>query len=477
MTTPTTPAKRIPSPSRADTSSDPKRACLPGALSATTDPTTASNNTEMASARRILPQCADRVSHFVQDVWSVFSPLAVKTGAVNLGQGFPNFPPPQFIKDAAAKSIGPDLNNQYAHPKGHLPLRKEIAATFSPLYGRKLDVEKNILVTAGANEAIFATLSAYLNPGDECIMMEPFFDQYEPNITLNGGKPVYVPLRLHHKKGAKVSDNDSAADWTLDIDELKAHITDRSKVIIINTPHNPIGKVFSAEELRAIGQVAIDHNLLIIADEVYERLVYGDKEHVRIATLSQELWERTVTIGSAGKTFAVTGWRLGWALGPESIIQNILNAHTRIVFCANAPLQFAVADALHEANKRNYYATQVSEYAARREKLLACFKDLGLRVTVPDGSYFILVDTSRIAIPADEWKEICAVPMPSTNRDWRVCYWLTTKIGVAAIPPSSFYSPENAHLAENLARFCFCKTEETLDQAVAALQKLKPYIK
>ncbi|KAI9150967.1 arylformamidase [Blastocladiella emersonii ATCC 22665] len=414
-----------------------------------------------------LPRCSDRVAHFVQDVWSVFSPLAIKTGAVNLGQGFPNFPPPAFIKEAAAKAIGPDLNNQYAHPKGQLALRKELATTFSPLFGRALDVEENMVVTAGANEAIYATLAAYLNPGDECIMMEPFFDQYEPNVTLNGGVPVYVPLRQQPGSG----------DWTLDIAELQAKITPRSRVIIVNTPHNPTGKVFTRAELLAIGAVAAEHNLLVIADEVYERLVYAPHAHVRMASLSEDLWNRTVTIGSAGKTFAVTGWRLGWAIGAPDVIRNVLNAHTRIVFCANAPLQLAVADALREARETGFYATQVDEYAARRDVLLAAFNDLGLTATVPHGSYFVVVDTARIAIPDDEWAEVCSVPMPSANRDWRVCFWLTTKIGVAAIPPSSFYSPENAHLAENLARFCFCKTDETLRQAVAALSKLKAYIR
>ncbi|ORZ32972.1 putative aminotransferase [Catenaria anguillulae PL171] len=426
-----------------------------------------------------LPRAASRVAHFVQDVWSVFSPLAARTGAVNLGQGFPNFPPPDFVKHAAAASIAPDMNNQYAHPKGAPALRQQLAATFSPLFGRALDVETNMLVTAGANGAIYAALNAYVNEGDEVAILEPFFDIYEPAITLNGGTPVYVPLRLVHDAAAGADKLvDHASDWKLDIGELRSKLTlGKTKVIIINTPQNPTGKVFTRDELHEIGKVAKEFNLLVIADEVYERLVYDGKQHVRIATLSEDLWHRTITVGSAGKTFAVTGWRLGWAIGAPEIVKNVLNAHTRIVFCANAPLQLAIASSLSQAADRDYYATQTGEYAARRDKLLACFRSLGLRATIPEGSYFILVDTSRIAIPDDEWAEVSAVDMPSTNRDWRVCYWLTTKIGVAAIPPSSFYSRENAHLAENLARFCFCKTDETLDEAVAKLEALRAYIR
>ncbi|KAL7750890.1 arylformamidase [Sorochytrium milnesiophthora] len=424
-----------------------------------------------------MPASSKRVAHFAQDVWSVFSTLAVQTKAANLGGGFPNFSPPKFIKDTAAAALQHDALNQYAHPRGALGLRKAqaLSTTFSPLYNRQLDVEREVIVTAGANEAIYATSCAYLDPGDECIMMEPFFDQYEPNVTLNGGVPVYVPLRMQ-ANAAATKRTVTSADWKLDIDELKSKITARSKVIIVNTPHNPTGKVFTRQELLDISKVAVDNDLLIIADEVYERLVYKPFEHVRIATLSKELWNRTVTVGSAGKTFAVTGWRLGWAIGPDEIVSNILNAHTRIVFCANAPLQEAVASALATADRQDFYTQQVAEYDRRREKLVSALEDAGLACTVPEGSYFILADTSCIRIPQNEWDEVCRVPMPSTNRDWRVCYWMTTKIGVAAIPPTSFYSNDNAPLASNYARFCFCKTDETLDAAAAALQKLKQYI-
>ncbi|KAI9136541.1 pyridoxal phosphate-dependent transferase [Paraphysoderma sedebokerense] len=419
---------------------------------------------------------ADRVSHFTQDVWSVFSPLAVKCNAVNLGQGFPNFPPPEFIKNAACDAIRSNPSNQYAHPRGTPDLRKALSKTFSPLFNRELDPESNIIVTAGANEGIYATLSAFLDPEDECIIIEPFFDQYEPNITLNGGVPVYVPLRLDPSAPKDAHGNVSSGSWKLDISELKSKITSRSKVIIVNTPHNPVGKVFSRQELLEIGKVAIENNLLILSDEVYERLVYKPDEHVRIATLSEELWNRTVTIGSAGKTFAVTGWRLGFLTGPKELVQHVLNAHTRIVFCANAPLQTAVTEALNTSLHTPYYETQIREYLNRRDKLISGFKKIGLSLTVPQGSYFVLVDTSKIRVPDEDWKEIEKVKLPSDNKDWKMCYWLTTKIGIAAIPPSSFYSPTNAHLASDYARFCFCKTDETLNEALKRLEVLGKYV-
>ncbi|KAJ1509702.1 hypothetical protein HMI54_014535 [Coelomomyces lativittatus] len=415
------------------------------------------------------PTCAKRVAHFAQDVWSVFSPLAIKFNAVNLGQGFPNFPCTDFVKEAAAASVESGSYNQYAHPKGLLPLRETLSTTFSPLFHRTLDPEKNILVTSGANMGIFSTLGAYLNPGDECILMEPFFDQYEANVTLVHGVPVFVPLT------PKTNGLDGN-DWTLDMDLLKSKITNRTKVIIVNTPHNPIGKVFTKKELLDIGQLAIEHNLLILSDEVYERMVYAPLEHVRIATLSEDLWKRTLTIGSAGKTFSVTGWRVGWVLGDEMLVKNVLNAHTRIAFCANAPLQMAVSKALVQAEKHHYYETLTKEYETRARILMKGLEDLGIPYVKPNGGYFIFADLSAVKVPEHYWLDHEVAGLPDL-KDWKMCYWLTKEIGVAAIPPSAFYSQPHQSLAANYARLCFCKTEETLHEAVRRLQKLKLYFK
>ncbi|CAG8628641.1 6071_t:CDS:2 [Ambispora leptoticha] len=278
---------------------------------------------------------------------------------------------------------------------------------------------------------------------------------------MHGGVPVYVPLRPKFDGNKVISSN----EWRLDINELRAKITPKSKIIVLNTPHNPIGKVFSKEELIEIGQVAIDHNLLIISDEVYDRLYFRPDTHERIANLPG-LWERTITVGSAGKTFGVTGWRVGWLIGHHHLIETALAAHTRIVFCTNSPLQEAAAIGFEKADEHNFFDNQIAIYERRREKLIQPFADLGLPYTIPQGSYFLLVNISKIRVPENyQFPDI----IQKRPKDFKVCYWMAKEIGVVAIPTSEFYSSENHHLGENYARFAFCKTDETLDEAARAL--------
>ncbi|KAK3831420.1 MAG: aminotransferase class I and II [Linnemannia elongata] len=416
----------------------------------------------------VIPR-AERVAHFEQDVWSIFTPLALECQAVNLGQGFMNFPPPDFVIEAARDAVTRNDCNQYSHPKGRPRLRNALAKSYSPLFNRTLDPETEVVVTAGANEGIFSIFAGYLDQGSEVILMEPFFDQYISNITMNGGVPVYCPIR----PAGDASKDMPASEWKIDIKELESKITPRSKIIVLNTPHNPIGKVFSREELEEIGALATKHNLLIISDEVYDRLYFDPMKHQRIATLDG-LWERTITVGSGGKTFGTTGWRIGWLIGPKALVEPALAAHTRIVFCVNSPLQEAVAVGFEQADERGFFGSQIKAYEHKREKLLNVFRELGLPCTIPEGSYFILVNTDKIQVPEDYkfpdllWKR---------PKDFRTCYWLTKEIGVCAIPPTEFYSKPNQVLAENFARFAFCKTDETLDAAAERLLKLKAYIK
>ncbi|KAF0434866.1 PLP-dependent transferase [Gigaspora margarita] len=411
---------------------------------------------------------ADKVAHFKQDVWSIFTPLAAQLNAVNLGQGFMNFPPPDFVRKAAIDAINTDDCNQYAHPKGRLRLLKALAKSYSPLFNRTLDPETEVVVTAGANEALYATFAGFLDDGDEVILMEPFFDQYIANITMNGGVPVYVPLRPH----GDTSKIMSSSDWKLDINELRSKITPRTKIIVLNTPHNPVGKVFSKEELLEIGQLVQEFNLLLISDEVYDRLYFKPDVHERIANLPG-LWEHTITIGSGGKTFGTTGWRVGWSIGPKDLIKTVLSAQTRIVFCVNSPLQEAIAISLEEAEAHNYYENHITSYEQRREKMCKALSDAGLPHTIPQGAYYVLANIKGIKIPEDyEYPEA----LNSRPRDFKVCYWLAKEIGVVAIPPSEFYCEENRHLGEDYARFAFCKTDETLEAAAKALLKLKKYI-
>ncbi|KAF8974333.1 1-aminocyclopropane-1-carboxylate synthase 1 [Flammula alnicola] len=380
------------------------------------------------------------------DVWSIFSAVNLPQDCINLGQGYMNFAPPKWITDSAEAALNTVAPNHYSHPRGRIRLREAIKAFYGPQLNRELDVESEILVTSGANEA-----------RDEVIMFEPFFDQYLPSVTFNGGKPVYP----------------TSNDWTIDVEELRRAVSPRTKMIIVNTPHNPVGKVFTKSELESIAAIAEEFNLLVMADEVYDCLVFDGKEHVRIANLPG-MWDRTVTVGSAGKAFAATGWRIGWLIGPKSIIQPTLAASTRIVFCTNSPLQEAAASGLEQANDRKFFEIQLGEYQERRDILCQAFDNLGLKYTLPEGSYFILLDISRVDFPEN-------YPFPESvigrGRDFRACWFIANEIGVSSIPVSEFYCEEHANIGEAYARFAFCKDVDTLHAAAERLQGLKKYLK
>ncbi len=394
---------------------------------------------------------AARIQSFGATVFAEFSALALTHGAVNLGQGFPNFAAPDFIKQAAQAAIAGDLN-QYARSAGHMPLVETLAQLYSPLFGRTLDPQREVVVTTGATEGIFATMQALVDPGDEVILIEPFYDSYPAAVTMAGGVPVYVPLRAPRNA-------QRAGDWYLDMDELAATITPRTRLLVINTPMNPVGKVFTQSELAALAEIALRHNLLVLSDEVYEWMVYAPATHVRMATLPG-MAERTITLGSAGKTFSVTGWKIGWAIAPPHLAHALLMAHQWIPYAVATPLQDAVATAFGEGARSGYFEWLPQMYAAKRDRLLAALGSAGMTPIVPDGAYFVLADTSTLAVAVAE----------GALRDVAVCRWLTTQVGVAAIPPSAFYSAPHQGLVGNLVRFCFCKTDETLDEAAARLR-------
>ncbi|KAJ3815298.1 pyridoxal phosphate-dependent transferase [Lentinula aff. lateritia] len=403
-----------------------------------------------------------------EDVWSIYNVANLPADCINLGQGYMNFAPPEWVRKAAEEALGVVAANHYSHPKGRIRLRQAIKKVYDPQLHRDLDVEKEILVTSGANEGQYSVFTAFLEQGDEVIMFEPFFDQYLASVTFNGGVPIYVPLH----PPANASGKFSSDEWKIDPKELRAAITLRTKMIIVNTPHNPVGKVFTRAELEMIASLAKEHNLLVMADEVYDTLVFDGKEHVRIATLPG-MWDRTVTVGSAGKSFAATGWRVGWLIGPEYIIRPTLAASTRIVFCSNSPLQEAAAAGLEQVQERNFFQTQTAEYAERRKVLTDCFDTLGLPYTNPEGSYFILLDISRVKFPDDY-----AFPQSvlGRGRDFKACWFIALEVGVSSIPVSEFYCVEHANIGEVYARFSFCKDVDTLRHASERLQKLKQYI-
>ncbi len=406
------------------------------------------------AAQSFLP--ATRVRSFGTTVFAEYTALAIEHNAVNLGQGFPNFAAPDFIKEAAQAAIAADLN-QYARSAGHPRLVNALAATYGPLFGRELDPMQEIVVTVGATEGIYATIQALVDPGDEVILIEPFYDSYPASVIMAGGTPVYVPLRQQPNAT-------HASQFALDMDELAAAISPRTRLLVINTPQNPLGKVFSRQELEQVAALAQQHDLLVLSDEVYEWMVYPALDgtpiqHVRMATLPG-MWERTITLGSAGKTFSVTGWKIGWAIAPPHLAQAVFMAHQWIPFAVATPLQEAVGAALEEAPRQDYYSWLAKMYQAKRDKLLDVFNEVGLTPIRPDGSYFIIVDTRDLDVPVPD----------GTRRDVAVARWFTREVGVAAIPPSHFYSEAHQSLTENLARFCFCKTDETLDEAAQRLR-------
>ena len=394
---------------------------------------------------------AVRVQSFGTTVFAEYSALSLEYDAINLGQGFPDFPAPDFVIEAARTALASGYN-QYARSAGHPRLVNALAAVYSPVFGRELDPLTEIVVTTGATEGIFATMQGLVDPGDEVILIEPFYDSYPAAVIMAGGTPVYIPLRA-------APGTTSAADWRIDIEELRAAINAKTKLLVINTPLNPVGKMYSREELVTLAQIAQEHDLLVLSDEVYEWMTYDGTPHVRMATLPG-MWERTITLGSAGKTFSVTGWKIGWAIAPEPLAHAVLMAHQWIPFAVTTPLQEAVGAAFEQVEERNYLHELSVMYQGKRDILLSALIDVGFPPVTPHGSYFILVDTTDLD-----------TPLPTDDpRDVQICRWLTKEIGVTAIPPSAFYSPEHSHLATNVARFCFCKTDAILEAAATRLR-------
>jgi N-succinyldiaminopimelate aminotransferase len=376
-----------------------------------------------------------RARQFGETIFSEISALAQSHGAVNLGQGFPDFDPPEFVLQAAHSALASG-NHQYARSAGHLSLVETIASQLEPALGRRLDPLAEITVTVGATEALLLTALAFIDPGDEVILLEPFYDSYPADIALSGGLPRFVPMRP-----------DAQGRWSFDPEELKAAFSHRTKLIFVNTPHNPTGKIFTPDELQLIAQLCLQHDTLAICDEVYEKICFDGKPHQRLAALDG-MWDHTVTISSAGKTFSATGWKIGWIVANPTLSLALRRIHQWVPFAVATPLQLAVAGALQEAAQNGYYAALTQMYQAKRDRLVDILQRVDLQPFVPEGTYFVMADVTRLGL-AD---------------DFARCRALIVQAGVATIPPSAFYSPQHKALAQPFARFCFCKKDETLDQ-------------
>ncbi|MBI1876743.1 MAG: aminotransferase class I/II-fold pyridoxal phosphate-dependent enzyme [Chloroflexi bacterium] len=380
---------------------------------------------------------AQRVSNFGTTIFFEMTSLANQHQAVNLGQGFPDFPGPDFLKQAAIQAINDDIN-QYAPGSGRLSLREAIAGKMARHYGLPINPATEITVTSGATEAIFAAIMGLVNPGDEVILFEPYYDSYLPSVQMAGGVPRFYTLR--------------PPNWAIDRDELAALFSDKTKLIVVNTPHNPTGKVYSEVELQIIADLCQTHDVIAVVDEVYEHIIFDGLRHVSLATLPG-MANRTVTISSAGKTFSMTGWKVGWAIATAELCQAVFRVHQFVTYSVAAPLQEGVVTALQVSN--DYYAELAAMYQANRDFLAGALAEAGLKPIMPQGTYFIMVDISHLDFPDDV----------------TFCRYLTTEIGVAAIPPSAFYF--NPADGASLARFAFCKTRPTLEEAARRLEKLK----
>ncbi|KAM7368788.1 hypothetical protein PAMP_013095 [Pampus punctatissimus] len=401
-----------------------------------------------------------------KNVWVEFTQLAADYKAVNLGQGFPDFSPPKFVKEAFCEAVngGPSMH-QYTRAFGHLPLVKSLAKFFSRIVDHEIDPLEDVLVTVGAYQALFSAFQALVNKGDEVIIIEPFFDCYQPMVTMAGGKPVYVPLRPK----VEGNTNQSSGDWVLSAEELASKITPRTKAIVINTPNNPLGKVYKTEELQMIADLCIKHDVLCISDEVYEWLMYDGAKHVKIASLPG-MWDRTITVGSAGKTFSATGWKVGWAISSGHIIEHLKVIHQNTVFDCATAAQEAVARGFEReyelfGTPESYFQQLPAMLHHKRKKLASCLESVGLQPIMPEGGYFMIADVSSIKVDFNDQST------EDEPYDFRFVKWLIKEKGLATIPVSAFYSPEHRKDFDKYIRFCFVKKDSTLDAAEDLLRK------
>jgi aspartate/methionine/tyrosine aminotransferase len=386
---------------------------------------------------------SDKVEHFTESVIREMTRQAMLHGAVNLAQGFPDFPAPAEIKRAAQEAVAADVN-QYAITWGAKNLRNAIARQMQEWQGIAVDPETQITVCCGSTEAMISTLLAVCNNGDEVVIFEPFYENYGPDSVLSGAKPVFVKLR------PPVT---ADGEWAFDERELRAAFHHQTKAVILNTPNNPTGKVFTRRELELIRDLCVEFNVLAIADEIYEHILYDGTQHISMASL-EGMSERTVTINGLSKSYSVTGWRVGWAVGPPAITNAIRKVHDFLTVGAPAPLQEAGAVAL--GLPRTYYESLANGYRARRDRLIPALAEAGFRCFRPRGAYYVMTDVSAFGF-AD---------------DVAFTKYLVKEIGVAAVPGSSFYNDPRDGAKQ--VRFAFCKLDATLDEAGRRLMKLRP---
>jgi aminotransferase len=403
---------------------------------------TAPESTMAQIARRRLSTKAEQ---FTESVIREMTRLALKHNAVNLSQGFPDFAAPVEVKEAARQAIADDIN-QYAITWGAKPLRDAIAEKFEHTQGIRVDPEREITVCCGSTEAMMSAMMAIINPGDEIVVLEPFYENYGPDAILSGAAPRFVKMR--------------PPNWSYDQRELSAAFGPHTKAIILNTPNNPTGKVFTRTELEFIRDLCVRWNAFCVTDEIYEHILYDGAQHISMARIDG-MRDRTIVINGMSKTYSVTGWRVGWAIAPPEATQSIRKVHDFLTVGAAAPLQQAGAIALH--SPQSYYDKLAASYAEKRARLLKILEQAGFTVFKPLGAYYIMTDISRFPDPDPR-------RFPGDTKDVAFAKYLVEEIGVAVVPGSSFYN--DARDGASQVRFTFCKKESTLAAAAACLAKL-----
>jgi len=386
-------------------------------------------------------QTAHRLHHIKESVIREMTRLAIQHDAINLSQGFPDFGTPAPVLSAAMDAIRGGLN-QYTVTWGYPPLRSKLAELYTHRLGWQVGADEHIVVTCGVTEALAAAMLAILDPGDEIIILDPAHETFRPAAILADARPVSVVL--------------ASPDFRLDGEKLAAAVTPRTKALILNTPHNPSGRVFDDEEIAAVIEVVTQNDLILITDEIYDRILYDGRVHVSPGSL-EPLKDRTITIGGFGKTYAITGWRLGYAIAPTHLAKAVKPAHDFLTICAATPLQAAALAALNLPE--SYYQQMTADYHQRRALMSEILSDLGFVFTEPQGAYYILADYRQLPIPQAQW-----------DAD-RFARWMTTDVGVAVVPGPNFYA--NPDDGEGLIRFAYPKKLETLQAAAQRMARLK----
>ncbi len=385
-------------------------------------------------------QIAERISNFQESVIRKMTRLAIQHDAINLSQGFPDFDTPLALKEAAVKAIM-DGNNQYSPTWGHATLREALAEQYTPRLGWPVDPEKHVTVGCGVTEAMNAAILAVLNPGDEVIIIEPAHENYIPSAIFAGAKTVAVPLEDE--------------GYRLDPGRLASAVTPRTRALILNTPHNPTGRVFDDEELAGVIDVVVRNDLVLITDEIYDRILYDGRQHVFPGSL-EPLKDRTITVGGLSKTYAITGWRLGYAIAPTDLSAAVRPVHDFLTVCAPTPLQVAAVSALNFP--QSYYDQLVADYHERRALIMGILRDIGFRAPEPEGSYYIMADYSQVPAPQAEWDSV------------RFAIWMVEEVGVAVVPGSVFYSLPG--YGDRSVRFAFPKKLATLRAAEERMRRM-----